>query len=292
MNTKEYLEHVYSLEKSCYQQQILITMLKRKMGNLQNPKLKEKVTAKNKNELMSLWMSLSTLLFTGILFSIFSLFSEFWSQSVTVGPIKTNVATVGCFLAAGVVFLVCYFAFDRPAGKEYKRDLKTATKTNEQIEYMNQATIEAIPGRIAVIKKQLDEALTAYQNTRLVLSKFYDANILYPKYRSLVPVTMFYEYFSSGRCNQLEGHEGAYNLYENELRLNLILGKLDDIINRLDQIRDNQYMLVNAILECNRQAEKTYQLLQNVEANTAASAYFSQISAVNTTYLAWLKKYR
>ena len=36
---------------------------------------------------------------------------------------------------------------------------------------------------------------------------------------------------------------GAYNLYEQELRQNLIINKLDFVIDRLDTVIDNQHML-------------------------------------------------
>ena len=39
---------------------------------------------------------------------------------------------------------------------------------------------------------------------------------------------MFDEYLQSGRCYTLEGHEGAYNLYEEEKFKEIILTKLDD----------------------------------------------------------------
>lgn len=81
--------------------------------------------------------------------------------------------------------------------------------------------------------------------------------------------------------------------------MNLILNKLDDIIVRLDQIQENQYMLANAIQEGNRTAQKIYSAvsncadqLQDISANTEATMYFSQVTAMNTTYMAWFKKWR
>jgi hypothetical protein len=55
------------------------------------------------------------------------------------------------------------------------------------------------------------------------------------------------EYLDSGRCSALEGPDGAYNLYESELRQNYIISKLDTIINQLDMIRENQYYLYTAM---------------------------------------------
>src|SRR5699024_4797839 len=57
--------------------------------------------------------------------------------------------------------------------------------------------------------------------------------------------------FCSGRCSTLEGHEGAYNILENEIRLDRIITQFDKAISLLGQIRQNQFMLYSAINESN-----------------------------------------
>ena len=47
----------------------------------------------------------------------------------------------------------------------------------------------------------------------------------------------------SERCYGLTGHEGAYNLYENELRLGHIISTLDSISSDIKEIKQNQRML-------------------------------------------------
>lgn len=101
-------------------------------------------------------------------------------------------------------------------------------------------------------------------------------------------VSSFYEYLSSGRCTNLEGHEGAYNLFENELRLNIILVKLDDIIERLDDIRSNQYALYAAISKSNKNINHLRRSLSNMQNNMELTAYNSRITAQNTEFLKWI----
>ena len=72
--------------------------------------------------------------------------------------------------------------------------------------------------------------LPTYEKIIRNLVSFYSKNIIYPKYRGLVPIAAFYEYFNSGRCDTLTGHEGAYNIYETEIRMNIIIAKLDDCL--------------------------------------------------------------
>ena len=96
------------------------------------------------------------------------------------------------------------------------------------------------------------------------LEKLYDLDVIYPKYRNLVAVTTIYEYLVSGRCDTLDGANGAYNLYEMELRQNIIIGQLSSILDSLEQIKNNQYTLYNEITESNRKSEK---LLSNISNN-------------------------
>mgnify|MGYP007024707781 CR=1 FL=1 len=51
----------------------------------------------------------------------------------------------------------------------------------------------------------------------------------FPKYRNLVAVSQIYEYILSGRCTELGGYQGAYNLYEQETRMDIVIMRLDDI---------------------------------------------------------------
>jgi len=106
--------------------------------------------------------------------------------------------------------------------------------------------------RIANIRKSIAEIQNIKNSLKIPLEKVYSYNIVYPKYRELVPITMFCEYLASGRCNTLEGHEGAYNIYENELRQNIIISKLDTIASKLNSIRSSQYLLYTAISDSNR----------------------------------------
>ena len=104
----------------------------------------------------------------------------------------------------------------------------------------------------------------------------------------MVPICQIYEYLESGRCFSLIGPSGAYNLYESELRQNIIIGKLDDVLDRLDRLSDGQQMLAAAIRQSNAKIDQLSSSLERIENDTALSAYYSGITAANTDYLAWL----
>ncbi len=104
-----------------------------------------------------------------------------------------------------------------------------------------------------------------------------------------------YEYFASGRCTELTGPDGAYNLYESELRQNLIINRLDVIITQLENIAKTQYMLYNELKETkaliagiSKEVHKICKSVQNIEVYSAISAHNSSIIAHNTAVSAYL----
>ena len=84
------------------------------------------------------------------------------------------------------------------------------------------------------------------------LQIIYQKNIIFQKYRNLTMVSSLYEYICAGRCIELEGHEGAYNILETEIRLDHIILQLDKVIAQLEQIKQNQFMLYSAVQKCNQ----------------------------------------
>lgn len=82
-------------------------------------------------------------------------------------------------------------------------------------------------------------------------AKLYSYGIIYGKYRTYVAVSSFLDYYLSGRVSSLEGPDGAYNLYEQESRADVVIGKLDVIIDSLEDIKENQYYIYNELQTAN-----------------------------------------
>ena len=148
------------------------------------------------------------------------------------------------------------------------------------------------PQKIAVLERYLQKAQQNLSETRKLLVKHYAKNVIHPKYRNYVTVSMMYEYFDTGRCSSLLGHGGAYDTYEYEIRQNIIIGKLDVVISKLDQISDSQYALYQSIQDCNRNINRVNNSLaaiQNTNNNilecAEVAAYNSRITATNTTIM-------
>ena len=147
--------------------------------------------------------------------------------------------------------------------------------------------------------KQLDimmeECIEKYHMISDTLSALYSKGVLFPKYQNFIAATTFLEYLQSGRCDALEGEKGAYNLYENEQRLDQINTKLDIVITKLEEIKQNQYMLYSAMMEVNKHVEAIEGSISEIAKdtheivnNTALTAHYARITADNTTALKYI----
>lgn len=110
----------------------------------------------------------------------------------------------------------------------------------------------------AVLNTTLQQITVRKSKGAKALGKLYDMDVVYPKYRNLSMISSLYEYFASGRCSTLEGHEGAYNILEQEIRLDHIVLRLDQVIMNLEKIRQNQYMLYETMQSVNANVSRLY----------------------------------
>lgn len=134
-------------------------------------------------------------------------------------------------------------------------------------------------------KAVMHELFDAKWNLEEALISLYEEGIIYSKYRNLVAVSTIYEYLASGRCDQLEGPNGAYNLYEMELRQNIVIGQLSTITEHLEQIKENQYTLYYEIQNANRNSES---MLSSIGNDVKFSAYQNAATAKNVETMRYI----
>lgn len=158
---------------------------------------------------------------------------------------------------------------------------------------------------------EIKRSLNAVNNT---LQSLYNLRIngvlcLHPNYQGLVPISIIFGYFDTGRCNKLEGHEGAYNLYEDEKIRGMIINKLDTVLKKINQLNHSMIYVGQAIEECNSQlsvlesaSNRMISSVNNIssnvssgingisnqmsaiETNTANSAYYAEVGARMTAF--------
>ena len=133
-------------------------------------------------------------------------------------------------------------------------------KADKQRVKRERVTIDFYNYQLLQLKKETDKAVG-------VLMSLYGMGILFPKYQNFVAVSSIYEYLQAGRCTTLEGHEGAYNIYETEIRLDRIINQLDEVIAHLEDIKSNQYIIYSAIQENNQTLHKILESNYRIEEN-------------------------
>ena len=115
-------------------------------------------------------------------------------------------------------------------------------------ERLNKEQIE-----IASINKWIEKLNVQKRESQKHLDELYSHNIIYPKYRNIVAVCSFFDYFSAGLCYAFEAPEngvgGAYYIFENEMLHKQIIMELQDVNENLNQIKTSQYSLYCAIID-------------------------------------------
>ena len=187
------------------------------------------------------------------------------------------------------------------AAEQAANQAKTALEHAECSMAEKLQELEKSPVPSEVIKNILNDEITKSEEllkeTFKARNELYAYDIIFGKYRDVVALSSFYEYLMSGRCTSLEGADGAYNIYENEIRANRVIAQLDTVISSLDDIKQNQYMMYQELWKINtslQQLNSTMDAavgsLRNIETNTKHISENSDLIAHNTAVTAYYSK--
>lgn len=154
------------------------------------------------------------------------------------------------------------------------------------------------PFSAKAVKEILDKEISAVEEllkkTFSARNELYAYNIIFGKYRNVVALSSFYEYLMSGRCSSLEGSDGAYNTYEREIRANRVIAQLNTIISSLENIKQNQYMMYQALYgintslnNLNKKMNKALFSIKSIEANTTSMNKYMENISDNSDMIAY-----
>ena len=201
---------------------------------------------------------------------------------------------ISALIFACVVSFIIYANYSNKKLKEYEE-----TKNSRELsytQYLNNSEDEKFINEVndwsnTYYEKQLkeyDSLLLEKNKMKDSLSKlyemkdkFYSDDVIYAKYRNLAALSTIKEYLESERCYELTGPDGAYNKYDLEEQNNRIITKLDQLVDKsgeilqsLQDIKGNQFVLYTALTEINNNiikvgGELDYHsaLLQSIDKN-------------------------
>lgn len=233
--------------------------------------------------------------FVGIMIAVLALF------------VLTNSDGDGTLLSMGIVLLLISVGCTIPYYVKKRNFAEKAAQAESEFEkqfndykILEEETIKTneerrIQQRINLQKwnqfnQQMDQTMSqAMEETQKTLDKLYAWDVIYPKYRNLPALTSIYEYLITGRCEGLTGPHGAYNLYEDEVRKDMVISQLSVVIQNLEQIKQNQYMLYQQVKEIQQTTNSIEKELRQIKGYsvqiaslTALNAYYSALNERNT----------
>lgn len=313
-NLIKYLQTIVNLEKAKYEQECILSKINNGIRKYSNPpltQLKEtKVPPKNDAHLTSVLLGVgATILLIIALWFIGGTDGDDGLLDLIFNSIPVLIARVvviGLYIFV-IVSLVKMASEDSDINDRLHKEYDDALLFNRKAEESNNK-----------IKKQYNDILSKYKKDRSIfesnlnsisntLKKYYSLNILHQKYWGFVPVSSILEYFQTGVCTQLEGHEGAYNKYDQEKLLKEIKSGIEDILTNVEQIKNTQRLLYNAILDSNRNVnnlmnrilssnekivEAVNQQGQTISGHLSAIEYSNSITAMNTSIIADIETFQ
>ena len=307
----EYLKQVSILESAIYKQEEMIKAAKKNLKKryvskptLKTPKVREIMPPREvydeKYTIILILAAIVSALFILIAFTD-----------------AEGVSSIVFFLIGFCIFIVALIVFLRNRKQTkinyecrmqaYQCEKDTADKAYQEQLARNKKAYDA-----AIVSYRIEDALATenYQkavgevqlldeplaDAKRLLSQLYEKDVVFPKYRNMIAVCTMYEYFSSGRCSELTGANGAYNMYEQELRQIRIIDQLEQVNSNLEQIKQSQYILYQTISETNQalqeistEVKSIVNAVTDIAVSSRITAYCSQITAVNAqvqTYIA------
>lgn len=288
-----YLQKIISLEQAAYVEESLLNAVRNERENtdtrkyvVPEPKPPERATIDTE------FFMLITVFIGGPI-------------AIGVGVLRLiNTLDLGAgFGAAFIVFAIFAFlvflwvAVDAKQDNDDRKEKYQQALAQYPIDVQNEEDAYQQALRLAEYYDQLiAQQEKKLADTRRLLQGAYDKGLLYGKYRNFVAVCSICEYLESGRCSELGGPDGAYNLFEQEIRANMVITQLGSILSKLDRIQANQAMLYDAISTGNRLTsqliERTNESIRLGEYNAqqnAITAYNTQQTAREVSFSNWMR---
>lgn len=260
---EEYLESLYVEEKTLYCCQQEKDKLQKRINMLGTQRVFElKTKVRTTGYLLDLFLfgcAIAYLIWLRIIDA------SSWRYMPLPGRITTVIVLLFT-IGGGIVDILGRREKNRQIIEEHKRNQLEIQKDKKRI--------ESELKKVSAVKAQLEQCEKNIKDTEEILQHLYEIGRFFPKYRNLVAVSQIYEYILSGRCTELGGFQGAYNLYEQETRMDIVIMRLDDIYEELEEIKENQYMLYDAICQTNY-------MLSQIADDAAVAAYNTEVIITN-----------
>ena len=132
------------------------------------------------------------------------------------------------------------------------------------------------------LRRQRNILSQRYEESQRVLKKLYDKMEIDENFRHIIPIGYMYEFSRLVIATQLGGIKRLYDRVREEMKMDDILRRLDEISDKLDVIINNQRALHSELIAINQKCDRMVQLTLNTVQNTESIVCNTAVTAYNT----------
>lgn len=293
---KEYISILLDMEKNIYIQKNTLENMYQKRNSLGRKRNIElpRCSQANADYGASAIAGILTCIVVAIVIMIFRI-NSFDNNSGLVEAFNNAVNFFGSFIFSMIVGGICgaivvaIVANIRKGHlqKEYDKEYSYEMKEYDRLKSIDEKRVRNENIIRGNIQREIEILEEKYADSKKRLDEFYNYNIVDQKYwHNIVAISSFYQYLSEKRTYSLEfdqntGDRGAYNIYNEEAQRGIIIIQLGKVLDKLDQVIENQYMLQNTLRDANRKInslssninQMSRQISSSIQEQTAIQAY-------------------
>ncbi len=259
----KYLSSVFDVELNVYiQEQTLLRMNNtyNQLGKKRNISRPVQKTAESNTVFIMSASGIIIGIITGIIFAIIEynkisgFFYRIFRTAIAFVAYGIIGLIAGGFIAGFIISLILKFSKQRKLDKEYDLQMQEYRKKIA----IDEKRVKSELNQKALLNNEIERMSDSLNRSKNNLRTIYNYNIINQDYQNIYAVGSMYDYFVKGRTqslgfNSTTGDQGAYNIYENERRMNLIITNTEEILKRIDTVIQNQYELANGLCEAKNQ---------------------------------------
>ena len=144
-----------------------------------------------------------------------------------------------------------------------KKEKEKQSNNNKETKYKKSKLIE-YNKRLPILSISVDKFNKNVSIAKKTLETVLANSPLHSKYYSFGYVSQIYEYLDTGRCSELEGPYGCYNLLEHEIQMKIIIEQLTRINISLDEIKSNQQVIIQQLKSIRSNIDRIFTELKTI----------------------------
>ncbi len=294
---KEYLSIILDMEKNIYIQKNTLENMYQKRNSLGRKRNIElpRCSQANADYGDSIISGMLTCIVVAMVIMIIKISSFDDNNSGLIGAVNEAVSMGDSFIFSMIVGMICSAIVVAIVAnikkvniqKEYDKEYSYKMKEYDRLKNEDEKRVRNENIIRGNIQREIEILEEKYADSKNRLNEFYNYNIVDQKYwHNIVAISSFYQYLSEKRTYSLEfdqktGDRGAYNIYNEEAQRGIIIIQLGKVLDKLDQVIENQYTLQNTLRNANRKInslssninQMSRQISSSIQEQTAIQAY-------------------